>query len=762
MSRMTKQLLWLLVCLVLTAGLAWLYYHFVWTAPASDFAWQEGDKKREFLAPRFIGVVLLAPWFVWLLGASLADLPWQQRALSVLLRIAFVVLLGLGLSRLVETASTDKICTVYMIDVSDSVTDEGLEDARAAVQTGFDGKRPDDLVRVVTFARRPRLVEAAEGSTDPPPIERHTDEAGARGELGAGSNLQAALQLAYGLYPAGYLRRAVLMSDGLQTDGDVLAEASRTARYGIKLYTLPFTRGVPAEVALRGMKMPSSVKIGETFEIHADVYASRATTARARLYQGEALNALDGVRVLALKAGANDVSFKSVVHLAGEVTYRLELDEIPADRFLENNRFASTIEVPGRPAVLYVEGSPQHAGPLARALTAQQFDVDVRPPAGFPATLGELGRYDFFVLSDTPKEAVSEDGQRLVEKYVRDLGGGFLFAGGENGYQLGGWQNTTIAKLLPVHMRSEDREETPSVAMVLVLDRSGSMTGPPIEMAKRAAMATVETLGATDVIEVIAFDSAPTRYVKFQPARNQARIRGQIARIQPGGGTEILPGLDMAYNDLTVTPARKKHVILLTDGKASSSGIREIVTAMIAESITVTTVGLGPDVDEPLLKMIADVGGGRYHPVPEAQNLPKIFTKETEMIAQAAAVEDWFPVAQSGYAQFLRGIDVNGAPYLHGYVQTKMKETPAVELLANPDRGEPILARWRVGTGWSLAWTSDVKTRWAVEWTTWPGWEKFWGQLVREHMREKSHRELDMRAEVVGGKLVASIDAFTV
>ncbi|HHH11253.1 MAG TPA: VWA domain-containing protein, partial [Sorangium sp.] len=256
-------------------------------------------------------------------------------------------------------------------------------------------------------------------------------------------------------------------------------------------------------------------------------------------------------------------------------------------------------------------------------------------------------------------------------------------------------------------------------------------------------------------------DSQPHRYVKMKRARNRSRIRRMIGQIQPGGGTEIFGALDAAYNDLTVTPARKKHVILLTDGKASSSGIRELTTAMITEGITVTTVGLGGDVDEQMLRMIADVGGGRFHSAPDPQSLPRIFTKETEMVARAAAVEEWFPVVQTGFASFLKRIDVRTAPYLHGYVATKMKPSPAVQLLASGDTDEPVLARWRVGTGWSLAWTSDVKTRWAVEWVGWPGWEKFWGQLVREHMRQKHRRELDMSAAMVGGVLTASVDAFT-
>lgn len=769
MSSRVFRLLWLLGCATMFAVLVWAYHRWVWSHPEPTLTWLRDGVTYQLLDPRMLGVVLLAPWFVAVLAWTLADLPWQQRLLTVFLRIAFVAALAMGLARPARSADTDKVATVIMVDVSESVPDDALADAQAVVSRIYADKRQDDVVRVVTFARRPRLLVApADGAESgaAPAVERHRpsdepDPQSQHDDPGAGSNLQAALQLAYGLFPPGYLRRAVVISDGIQTDGDVLAEANRAAEHAVKIHAIPYRRPVPSEVAVRGLTVPERVKVGETFEVKADVYSSRKVKAKARLFQGEALNGLDGVQDLELEPGSNEVVFKSVVRVAGAVTYALTLGDIESDRFAANNRYTTTVEVPGRPQVLYLEGTPEHAGPLSRALTAQQFDVDVRPPAGFPGSLKELERYDFVVLSDTPKEAVSLESQDLLEAYVRDLGGGFLFAGGDNGYGLGGWYRTTIARMLPVHMEIEQKKEMPTVAMMLVIDRSGSMTGLPMEMAKKAAQATLEVLAPDDVIGVIAFDSNPLRYVKLQPARNRSRIRGEISRIQPGGGTEIFPALDAAYNDLTVTPARKKHVILLTDGKAPHSGIRDLVTAMIAEAITVTTVGLGGDLDEQLLKSIADEGGGRYHHVPDPESLPRIFTKETEMVARAAAVEEWFPVSQSGYASFLKKIDVRTAPYLHGYVSTKMKASPATELLASADTEEPILARWRVGTGWSLAWTSDVKARWAVEWTSWPGWEKFWGQLVHEHMRQKHHRELDMRTEVSGGVLYASIDAFT-
>jgi Ca-activated chloride channel homolog len=377
-----------------------------------------------------------------------------------------------------------------------------------------------------------------------------------------------------------------------------------------------------------------------------------------------------------------------------------------------------------------------------------------------PTSLREAERYDFIVLSDMAAERVSLTQQETIEQYVRDLGGGFLFAGGERGYGLGGWHHTTIERILPVRMDAEKRRDEADVAMALVIDRSGSMTGLPLEMAKQAAKATADTLAADDLLEIIAFDSQPTRIVRMTPAKHRARIQNDIARIQAGGGTEIFPALDAAYQALTTTRAKKKHVVLLTDGQAPQNGIHDLVQAMSAENITVTTVGLGGGVDENLLRTIAEVGGGRFYKVADPQSLPRIFTRETEMVSRSAAVEEYFQPRLTTPADFLRGLDVGSAPFLHGYVATKLKAPPAQQILES-ELGEPILARWHVGLGYTMAWTSDVKNMWAVEWLRWPAWGQFWGQLVREHMRQKKRQVYDMRAEIdpATGHVRAALDA---
>ncbi len=388
---------------LLALGGVGLYIYLKYVVYAGPtLAFSRHGQDYELLAPRMLGIALLAPYFLWIIGRSLADLPPVQRVVSALLRIAFVVLLALGLSRLARTATTEKVCTVYLVDVSDSVPDLAIEDARGVIGAGLHARGKEDLARVVTFARRPRLVTMADDAKESPPLPRH-DTAGA----GSATDLASALQLAYGLFPAGYLRHVVLLSDGVQTDGDVLAEAERAHRFGVEVSTIPYKRPVPGEVALRSLRAPDKVEVGQPFELHADIFSSRPQQVKATLKQGEAINGLDGVRTLDLKAGANDVAFKSVVRIAGEVTYALDLTDIPEDRFRENNRAVVSVAVPGRPSVLYVEGQPQRASYLASALSAQDFDVDVRGPRELPSSLRELERYDFVILSDTPAEAVS-------------------------------------------------------------------------------------------------------------------------------------------------------------------------------------------------------------------------------------------------------------------------------------------------------------------------------------------------------------------
>jgi len=745
MSRRARLGLGLGLSVALGAALAaWIF-----TSVGPDaLTFELSGERYELLAPRWLTLLGVTPLLVFGLSVSLADLPRAQRWIGVLVRGLVLATLCVALARPARTTDATLVSTVFLVDVSESVTGASLDRARERVQAAMDA-RGDNDVRLVTFARGARVVPI-EGE-QVPELTRHEGEE-------AGSNLQAAVQLAYGLFPPGHLRRAVVLSDGGQTEGDVLAEASRAAELGVRLYADAYTEGAPNEVAVVDLVIPERLKVGEPFPVRAHVFSTAETEARVRLYQGETLNGLDGVRDVTLTPGENVIEMRSVVRVAGPVTYALTVEPEGDDRFSANNRFATTVVVPGRPTVLYVEGSPGRATYLARALTAAEYEVDVRSPRAIPTSLRELERFDFFVLSDVSADQVSLTQQDAIERYVRDLGGGFLMAGGENAFGLGGWQGTRIERLLPVRMDAERRRDQPSLALALVIDKSGSMNGQKMQLAREAAIATAEMLGPDDYISVVGFDSQPTRIVRMQSARNRMRIVRDIGRLQARGGTAIFPALDMAYQDLVVTRARIKHVILLTDGNTQEQGIPDLAQVMRSEGITVSTVGLGGDVHRALLQQVATLGGGRSYFTADPHNIPRIFMRETSTVARSNIVEEYFQPAVSEPADFLRGLDLRSAPYLHGYVATRAKPSPAQVILTS-DLGEPILARWRVGLGWSMAWTSDVKNRWSVEWLRWPGYSRFWAQLVREHMRQRRRQTLDMTADVRDGEVRVVVDA---
>jgi Mg-chelatase subunit ChlD len=706
-------------------------------------------------------LVLLAPRWLWLLAAvpalwavlwfSLTDLALPQRILGATARSLLVAALALALARPAKQASETRACTVFAVDVSDSVTDAQLAAARDFVQEAIAARGPND-VRVVTFAAGARTVELGE-KDQLPPLARHE-------KAGAATNPSAALRLAYALFPSNRLRRVVVLSDGNETEGDLAAEAERAKRMGVRLHAWPMPDANVRDVAVARLALPDQAKVGAPFEVRADIFSTHETDADLTLLQDEFPNPLEPHKKVHLRAGTTAVTFRSQVKQPGATNYRLSIAHADGGAGRpENDRAVATLEVRGKPRVLYLEGEARSAPYLRQALSRENIDVDVRGPEGVPRSARELEKYDLVLMSDVPAAFVGLDSMAAIETYVRDLGGGFVMAGGENSFGAGGFTGTRIEKLLPVRLDTEKRRDEPQLALVLVIDRSGSMSGEKMELAKEAAKATAEVLGPQDLLGVVAFDSQPTTVVRLQRASNRVRILSDISKIQAGGGTQILPALQEAYSQLGPAHAKVKHVILLTDGQAPDTGIPELVDEMVQNRITITGVGIGSGADRTMLTSIAERGGGRFYFTQDPQSIPKIFVKETSQVARSALVEDLIGVHIAKHVQMIDGVGIEHAPPLRGYVSTKPK--PLSEVLLVSDYGEPLLARWRQGLGQAVAFTSDVKNRWASDWLHWPGYQKFWAQLVRSAMRHRAEETFAMTTDVSGGRAHVSLDAVT-
>lgn len=708
----------------------------------------EGGIGHALERPKCLWLALVLPTVYATAWCSLASVPGWQRLLMGTTRSALLFTLMIVLAGPSAGATTEARCTVMLVDVSPSVPDETLGHAEDWANRYARLALSGDVILRVAFDATPRIVRE--------PFTR------ARSPLGQGeaSDYGSAMDFAAGLCAGDLNRQLVMFGDGLDTHAGLLEAADRLRALGFSLSVLPSRAPPPADVAVGPVAVQGDVQLGRPFRVSVDLHATRPTEVEFEFELDAAPNPRESRRKTWLSAGSSHIEFESQVNHAHAARFRVTAVPSGPDAVSQNNSATAVVEVTGPPKLLHVEGRHERGAAFDAALSAQRFAVERVGPAGFPTNVEALRQYVFIVLSDVRRSELGEAAARRIEQAVREFGVGLLFAGGQSSYAAGGWSGSVVERMLPVTMAVAEHQDVTDVALVLVIDRSGSMSGLPLEMAKAACAATVEALRTTDRIEVIAFDAKPVRYVSMQKARTRAAIANDLTRILAGGDTELFPALDMAYQDLLATEARRKHVILLTDGQSPKAGLTEIVQNLVAESITLTIVGLGPDVDTELLQYLAGRGGGRYHAATDPKTLPRIFTREAESLKQLLDTHERFEVMVRQRASFMRGVAMEQAPFLHGYSRTQRRSKVA-EVLLESDRVEPILARSRYGAGWALAWTSDLQGPWAVEWARWADYGRFFAQLLRQHQRQPGEEAPPMQTELRGNRLRVTVDAVT-
>jgi len=351
-----------------------------------------------------------------------------------------------------------------------------------------------------------------------------------------------------------------------------------------------------------------------------------------------------------------------------------------------------------------------------------------------PATAEGLADYAAVILSDVQRNTLRDAQLEACDRYVADLGGGLIMAGGEAMYGVDGFADTPIERLLPATFSMKDRPD--EFAMVIVLDKSWSMVGEKIELAKEAARAALEVLPDRHNLGVITFNDAFEWAVPLQPAEHRADIARRIRAIVPSGHTNLFPAVEEAYKVLAGAKAGVKHVFILSDGRTYPDEYETLVKKMVADKVTVSSVAVGAEADRELLANLASWGRGRSYSVDNPADVPQVFVKETERAIRSTFAEAPFRPAVRKPVELFAGLDFASAPPLLGYARMQAKETAELLLATGPeDELDPILARWQYGLGRSAVFTSDVKDRWARDWIGWSGYGKFWTQLVREIMR---------------------------
>jgi uncharacterized membrane protein len=496
------------------------------------------------------------------------------------------------------------------------------------------------------------------------------------------------------------------------------------------------------------MVLPQEVKFGEPFQAKVVAWSHKETEGRLSLFRnGEFL----GSQVIRLAAGKNVFAYRQALDTSGIHVYQASL-EVEGDTIEDNNRAVGTVVVRGRPQVLLAEKDKSQAQSLAGALRSQNIDVTVVEAAQLPKDLVGYQKYDGVILSNVSSLKLTRAQMTHIRDYVRDHGGGLMMLGGDESFGLGGYYRTPIEEALPVTMEVKQKVEIPSLAVVLSIDRSGSMAMSTdekitkLDLAKEAAHLVVDLLDDRNEVGVMSWDTEFVWDAPVRLAKDRGAVHHAIATIKAGGGTDGYPALKESYAVLFDRPALLKHVIFLSDGQMTRGDFSGLLRRMAKDKITVSTVAIGKDADVQLMVDVAKWGRGRFYYTEDSQTIPRIFTLETQLASKASLVEQPFkPQLTSPAHEAMQDIDWKATPPLGGYVATTVKHTAELVLMSHQE--DPVLATWRYGLGRAAAFTSDAKARWGVLWLRWRDFNKFWAQLTRWTLRSGTRSDTVARVE---------------
>lgn len=710
----------------------------------------------QFTNPIYLILLPVLIYFTWrITKASLADLPPSRKRLALGLRIAIIALTVLAVSGIQIVRSSKHLAVTFVLDVSDSVPKEKQQEALDYVRQALKTKRDGDYIGLIVFGTDASVEIAPDKVAKVDriysiPSRSYTD-------------VSQALALAVASFPEDAAKRIVLLSDGNENIGKALDQAAIAESSNIVIDTVPIINDVSRETLLERIIVPSEVKIGEPFDLKLIANAKSDSHSEIRLFRnGQPVD----TKTISLSPGKNVLTFPQTIDKQGIYSFEA-LMKSDADTLLSNNRALGTTSVRGKPKLLFIEGKPGQSQALTKALGVSDITVDVKSAIGIPVSLDELREYDSVVLSDVPAMDMTPDQMKMLEAGVRDLGIGFGMIGGDNSFGAGGYFNTPIEQALPVDMSIRKQKVVPSLSVVVVIDKSGSMEAlqdgrTKISLANEAAINVVKLLQPIDKFGVIFCHDYPVTIVPLNNPNNKAAIAQEISTVNAeGGGITVYPSLQAAYKMIASAGTRQRHVIMLCDGADCDEpdGCIPLTAEMNKKGITVTSIAFGDGKDVPFMKAMAAAGGGNFYLARRARELPYVFTKDVMLISKTLLVEEPFRPSVDPSAQVLSGIDWSSAPPLLGYVATSPKPTAEVAMKSHKD--DPIYAQWQYGLGRSFAFTSDAKPKWAVRWMDWPGYTKFWAQTIRWSMKKSGRADFQTSVDIdqaVGKVVVDAID----
>ncbi|MBM3811902.1 MAG: VWA domain-containing protein [Acidimicrobiia bacterium] len=674
-------------------------------------------------------VLLLTPapliWLFWGLRKYGLRIGFLLKALAL-----FCVLLALA-EPVLPTWET-KVAVVYLADTSASLTEADLHRA-SAIAGSLENQRGRHWLRVAPFARQTRELTPAEmaGELMLQPTA---------GEAGRISDLEAAVREAAGSLPAGMVPRLVLATDGRENRGSLVRAAYQASLLGIPIDTFLLQGKPRPALRLEAVRLPSLVFSGERFAMDLEVASPAPVTATVSLMaEGRML----GESQAPLEAGMNLVRLHASVGSQGAI----ELSgSLRADGYGEAS-FARAVSL-RKPRLLYVSQDPPGTEThLIRALAAAQFEIQQRTQLGD----GRLDEFQIAVLNNLDLESIPPARKADLENFTQQ-GGGLLVIGGErNIYAENKQIEDALDRALPAKLAPPRSPE--GTCVVLIIDKSSSMEGKKMQLARLAAIGVVDNLRPIDMVGVLIFDNSFQWAIPIRRTEDKGQMKRLVAGITPDGGTQIAPALSESYRRIVSMPATFKHIVLLTDGISEEGDSIALSKEAAGQKVTISTVGLGQDVNRAYLEKVASFAKGKSYFLSDPVGLEQILLRDVLEHTGSTAVERPISPKVVKQAEILDKVGMETAPPLKGYVRFIAK--PSAETLLSMDGKDPLLTRWQFGLGRSAVFASDAKSRWAADWVGWPGYDKFWANLLRDLLPHTQPAQASLDFDSSTGELIA-------
>ncbi|TCK98694.1 von Willebrand factor type A domain-containing protein [Natranaerovirga hydrolytica] len=665
----------------------------------------------------------------------------------IIFRSIIVTLIVLALSGIHLRFSMDNVTNLFLVDLSSSAMDY-RDNAEDFIKSYVDIMPDNEDFGVLVFGENVL-------------VDRFVNEHRTYGQIAStpiqsSTNIQNALTSAIGLFPEDTGKRIILISDGQENAGDTRRAISTLRQQNVKMNVLKIDESDQNEVYIDRLRVPDRINHGETFNITVEVKSNVDTSAVITLYSGRNKK---GETTVDIQKGDNRFVFQDTQEEGGIQTYRAIIEPV-LDTEIRNNEYTTYTRVEATPNILLVEGAPQEGDVLENILMASNLEYTKTNVTGVPRTIGQLTEYKSIILANVHYNDLDESFVNNLPTYVGDYAGGLIVTGGENAFALGNYQDTPLEEVLPVEMELKGEREIPEMAVVFVIDQSGSMSESNgiinnLDLAKEATLEALNTMRDEDYIGVLAFDDAYNWIAPIQHASDKETLSQKINGIQIRGGTSIYPALREAYEKVNETTAQIKHIILLTDGQDGYRAYDGLIEEMNEDNVTLSTVSIGAGADVALLERLAEEGLGRYYHTDLRTDMPRIFAQEIYMSSKEYIVNrEFYPRLLYDHL-ILNQINISeGLPSLYGYIASTLKNNAT--LLLESDEGDPILSMWQYGLGRSVAWNSDMAGRWSSNYVNWQSNLTLWQNMINWTIENYESETSQANVTIEGNKAIVS------